>query len=62
MPVAARRRVVMAGGLSPDNVGACLSSVRPYGVDVRSGIETEGRKDWEKMRAFVRAVRETDET
>lgn len=62
VPVAARRRVVMAGGLSPENVSACLSNVRPYGVDVRSGIETNGRKDWEKMRAFVRAVREADET
>jgi phosphoribosylanthranilate isomerase len=60
-PIAAARRVVMAGGLSAENVSACLSSVRPYGVDVRSGIETDGRKDWEKMRAFVRAVREADE-
>jgi phosphoribosylanthranilate isomerase len=56
-PIAAARRVVMAGGLSAENVGACLASVRAYGVDVRSGIETDGRKDWEKMRAFVRAAR-----
>ncbi len=60
-PIAAARRVVMAGGLSAENVSACLSSVRPYGVDVRSGVETDGRKDREKMRAFVRAVREADE-
>jgi phosphoribosylanthranilate isomerase len=61
MPIAAARRVVMAGGLSAANVAACLTSVRPYGIDVRTGIETGGRKDWEKMRAFVRAVREADE-
>jgi phosphoribosylanthranilate isomerase len=60
-PLAAARRVVIAGGLSAENVNACLNSVRPYGVDVRSGIETDGRKDWKKMRAFVRAVREADE-
>ncbi len=59
--IAAARRVVMAGGLSAENVTACVSSVRPYGVDVRSGIETDGRKDGEKMRAFVRAAHEADE-
>ncbi len=55
--IAAKRRVVIAGGLRPDNVGECVERARPYGVDVRSGIETDGRKDAAKMNAFVRAVR-----
>ncbi len=58
--VASRRRIVVSGGLTPENVGDLVRSVRPFGVDVRSGIETGGRKDVEKMHAFVRAVREAD--
>jgi phosphoribosylanthranilate isomerase len=54
------RPVLVAGGLTPENVGNCVRAVRPFGVDVRSGIETRGRKDPEKMRTFVRAVREND--
>jgi phosphoribosylanthranilate isomerase len=60
--IAARRRVVIAGGLAPENVAACLRSVPTVGVDVRSGIETAGQKDAAKMHAFVRAVRKADET
>jgi phosphoribosylanthranilate isomerase len=59
-PIAKLRPIVIAGGLTPDNVGDCVRAVRPYGVDVRSGIESGGKKDSQKMRAFVRAVREAD--
>jgi phosphoribosylanthranilate isomerase len=54
----ASRRVIVAGGLTPQNVATCLETAQPFGVDVRSGIETAGRKDPQKMRAFVQAVRE----
>jgi phosphoribosylanthranilate isomerase len=58
--LAGERRFVMSGGLTPENVGDCIRAVRPYGVDVRSGIESNGAKDIDKMRAFVRAVKDAD--
>jgi phosphoribosylanthranilate isomerase len=58
VPIARERRVIVAGGLTPENVAPCVQRVHPFGVDVRTGIETGDRKDPEKMRAFVRAVRE----
>ena len=58
--LAGARRFVVSGGLTPDNVGECVRIARPYAVDVRSGVETNGRKDPQKVRAFVRAVRESD--
>jgi phosphoribosylanthranilate isomerase len=50
--------LVLAGGLAPDNVREALSQVRPDAVDVSSGVEAvPGRKDSEKVRAFMEAVR-----
>jgi phosphoribosylanthranilate isomerase len=57
--IAETRRAILAGGLTPDNVGEAIIHVRPYGVDVSSGVEhehTPGVKDWNRMRRFVEAV------
>jgi len=57
-PLLAARKVFIAGGLEPGNVGKVVSGFRPYGVDVSSGVEASVRvKDPDKVRAFVHAVR-----
>ena len=50
--------LILAGGLKPENVADAIRTLRPDGVDVRSGVERAGRKDPEMVRAFARAVEE----
>jgi len=53
-------RTILSGGMTPVNVVEALTRVVPYGVDVSSGVETDGRKDHAKIRDFIRRVREWD--
>jgi phosphoribosylanthranilate isomerase len=49
-----RAPVMLAGGLTPDNVGAAIAAVRPWGVDVHTGIEdADGTRNYAKLRSFI---------
>jgi len=57
--ISARYRTILAGGLTPGNVSQAIGKVRPFAVDVSTGIETGGVKDEQKIRAFIKAARNT---
>ena len=52
------RPYVLAGGLNPENLSAAIRALHPYGVDLSSGVETDGLKDFTKIQAAVAAARE----
>ncbi|MQG87757.1 MAG: phosphoribosylanthranilate isomerase [SAR202 cluster bacterium] len=54
--IANRKNILLAGGLKPENVQSAIDKLAPWGVDVASGVETDGMKDPKRIRAFVKAV------
>ena len=49
--------LILAGGLNPKNVGKAVEIIKPYAVDVAGGVEREGRKNYKKMRRFIKAAK-----
>jgi phosphoribosylanthranilate isomerase len=49
--------VLLAGGINPENVGSAINQLSPWGIDVSTGVETDGIKDPVRIRAFIDAVR-----
>jgi len=53
-------RIILSGGLTPENVARAIAIAKPYGVDVSSGVEVRpGKKDHDKLAAFIQAVKES---
>ena len=60
-PIAEAFPVIMAGGLTPENVREAIGIIKPWGVDVSTGVETKGAKDMDKINRFISAVKSADE-
>ncbi len=60
--VAEQFSVIIAGGLTPENVTQAIEMIAPWGVDVSSGVETDGVKDITKIKAFIEIVRRADDS
>lgn len=61
IPSELRQQIILAGGINPDNVAECITRIRPYAIDVSSGVESShGRKDQGKMEQLMKQVRLSD--